>query len=156
MKNWIKTIAASAAACLLFAACGSGDQEITVDIDALAGALNTGIAYEDPLEKLDDGMVGMLYAVDGLVTGSVVYMGSGATAEEIAVFACNDANTAKNEVRPIVEEHVEDQIESFRDYVPGEVTKLEQAVIRQAGSYVVLSVSNDPDAANSILDEYLK
>ena len=156
MKNWIKTTAAAAAACFLFAACSGGGEDITVDVSALAEALNTGITYQDPLEKLDDGMVGMLYDVDGLVTESVVYMGSGATAEEIAVFACNDADTAKNEVKPIVEEHVDAQIESFRDYVPGQVTKLEQSLIRQTGSSVVLSVSNDPDGANKILDEYLK
>ena len=72
MKNWIKTTAAAAAACFLFAACSSGGEDITVDVGALAEALNTGITYQDPLEKLDDGMVGMLYDVDGLVTESVV------------------------------------------------------------------------------------
>ena len=156
MKKIWRNLAAGFAACVLLASCGEQNADIQVDINALAEALDTGITYQDPLEKLDSDMIGMLYSVDGLVEESVVYMGSGATAEEIAVFACNDADTAKNEVKPIVEEHVDAQIESFRDYVPGEVTKLEQAVIRQTGSYVVLSVSNDPDGANKILDEYLK
>lgn len=151
-----KMIAAAAAACILLASCGGSGEDLNVDINALAEELNTGITYEDPLEKLDSDMVGMLYEVDGLVTESVVYMGSGATAEEIAVFACNDADTAKNEVKPIVDAHVQSQIDSFEDYVPGEVAKLEKAVVRQAGKYVALSVSNDPDGANKILDKYLK
>ncbi len=156
MKKIWRNLAAGFAACVLLASCGEQNADIQVDINALAEALDTGITYQDPLEKLDSDMIGMLYSVDGLVEESVVYMGSGATAEEIAVFVCNDADTAKNEVQPIVEEHVQSQIDAFSSYIPEEVAKLEDAVIRQAGKYVVLSVSNDPDGANKIMDEYLK
>ncbi|MGI5893123.1 MAG: DUF4358 domain-containing protein [Candidatus Merdivicinus sp.] len=154
--KWLNFLAGTVSACLLLASCGGSEEAQNVDIEALAQELNTGINYEDPLEKLDSDMIGMLYAVDGMVTESVVYMGSGATAEEIAVFACNDTDTAKNEVKPVVEAHVQSQIDAFEDYVPGEVAKLEKAVIRQSGKYVALSVSNDPDSANKILDNYMK
>lgn len=156
MKKWIQGITAGIFACAVLASCGAEKENVQVDINALAEALDTGITYQDPLEKLDDDMVGMLYSVDGLVDASVVYMGSGATAEEIAVFDCVDADTAKNKVKPIVEDHVKSQIEAFENYVPEEVSKLNEAVVRQTGEYVVLSVSNDPDGANKILDEYLK
>lgn len=156
MKKWIQGITAGIFACAVLASCGAENENVQVDINALAEALDTGITYQDPLEKLDDDMVGMLYSVDGLVDASVVYMGSGATAEEIAVFDCVDADTAKNKVKPIVEDHVKSQIEAFENYVPEEVSKLNEAVVRQTGEYVVLSVSNDPDGANKILDEYLK
>ncbi len=156
MKKWIQGITAGIFACAVLASCGTESENVQVDINALAEALDTGITYQDPLEKLDDDMVGMLYSVDGLVDASVVYMGSGATAEEIAVFDCVDADTAKNKVKPIVEDHVKSQIEAFENYVPEEVSKLNEAVVRQTGEYVVLSVSNDPDGANKILDEYLK
>lgn len=156
MKKWIRGLAAGVFACAVLASCGEQAENVEVDINALAEALDTGITYQDPLEKLDDDMVGMLYSVDGLVDASVVYMGSGATAEEIAVFDCVDADTAKNKVKPIVEDHVKSQIEAFENYVPEEVAKLNEAVIRQVGEYVVLSVSNDVDGANKILDEYLK
>ena len=156
MKKWLQGLAAGVFACAVLASCGSQNEDIQADINALAEELNTGITYQDPLAKLDDDMVGMLYSVDGLVDASVVYMGSGATAEEIAVFDCVDAATAKDKVKPIVEEHVQSQSEAFENYVPEEVAKLNEAVVRQAGEYVVLSVSNDKDGANEIIDKYLK
>ena len=156
MKRWLQGLAAGVFAGMMLASCGSQNEDIQVDINALAEELNTGITYQDPLAKLDDDMVGMLYSVDGLVDATVVYMGSGATAEEIAVFDCVDAATAKDQVKPIVEKHVQSQIEAFENYVPEEVAKLNEAVVRQAGEYVDLSVSNDKDGANEIIDKYLK
>ena len=96
MKRWLQGLAAGVFAGMMLASCGSQNEDIQVDINALAEELNTGITYQDPLAKLDDDMVGMLYSVDGLVDATVVYMGSGATAEEIAVFDCVDAATAKD------------------------------------------------------------
>ncbi len=153
--KWKAMIAAVAAGFLLVS-CGNTNSNVEFDINSLAEELNTGITYQDPLEKLDSDMVGMLYAVDGLVEESVVYMGSGATAEEIAVFACNDADTAKEKVEPIAKEHIESQITSFENYVPEEVAKLKDAVVRRAGKYVAVSVSNDPDTAKEIMDKYMK
>lgn len=151
-----KAMVAAAAVGFLLVSCGDSGKDVEFDIHALAEELNTGITYQDPLEKLDDDMVGLLYAVDGLVEDSVVYMGSGATAEEIAVFACNDTETARDEVEPIVKEHIESQITSFENYVPEEVAKLKDAVVRQAGKYVAVSVSNDPNTAKEIMDRYMK
>ena len=98
----------------------------------------------------------MVYDVGDQVEEAVVYMGSGATAEEIAVFACKDADAAKNQVTPVVKQHIEDQITSFESYVPGEVAKLKDAVVRTVGRYVAVCVSDDSAAAEKILDKYMK
>ena len=114
----IAAFAAAALACVSLAGCGSA-KDITVDVNALAAELRDGIAYQDELESIDSAMISMVYDVGDEVEEAVVYMGSGATAEEIAVFACKDADAAKNQVTPVVKQHIEDQITSFESYVPG-------------------------------------
>ena len=105
----IAAFAAAALACVSLAGCGSA-KDITVDVNALAAELRDGIAYQDELESIDSAMISMVYDVGDEVEEAVVYMGSGATAEEIAVFACKDADAAKNQVTPVVKQHIEDQI----------------------------------------------
>ena len=125
----ITVILASVAACVMLVSCGEV-KDISMDINELAGDLKEEITYQDTLESIEPDMIKMLYDVNDLVESSVVYMGSGATAEEIAVFECKDMDTAKNEVEPIVKQHIQDQITSFESYVPAEVAKLKEAVVR--------------------------
>ena len=155
MKKIWKGLLALGCACLLLAGCGSKGPE-NVDIDAVSGELLSGITYQDPLEKIEGDIVLTLYGMEGKAEAYSVYMGSGATAEQIAVFACADASQAKDEAEPALQAYVEDQIRQFESYIPEEVAKLKDAVIRQAGKYVVLSVSDDSGKAKEILDKYLK
>ena len=151
----LTTLLASAAACVMLVSCGEA-KDISMDINALAGDLKDKITYQDTLESIEPDMIKMLYDVGDLVESSVVYMGSGATAEEIAVFECKATDTAKNEVEPIVKQHIQDQITSFESYVPAEVAKLKEAVVRTGGKYVAVCVSDDSAAAEKIMDEYFK
>lgn len=152
MKN--KLIAAVLAAVMLaVSGCGT-KKDIQIDIDALASELAAGVAFEDELSLIDDGMIPMLYDAD-VYADAVLYLGSGATAEEIAVFACEDETRAKGMLDE-ANSHIESQIISFEDYIPAEVQRLEEAIVRQAGRYVVIVVTADTDAAEKILDEHLK
>lgn len=49
---------------------------------------------------------------------SVMYAGSGSTAEEVGVFTAKDSNQAK-ETMEDVQKYLDDQADSFQDYVPG-------------------------------------
>ena len=48
---------------------------------------------------------------------SVMYAGSGSTAEEVGVFTAKDSNQAK-ETMEDVQKYLDDQADSFQDYVP--------------------------------------
>lgn len=152
MKN--KLIAAILAAVMLAVTGCGAKKDVQIDIDALASELAAGVAFEDELSLIDDGMIPMLYDAD-VYADAVLYLGSGATAEEIAVFACEDETRAKGMLDE-ANSHIESQIISFEDYIPAEVQRLEEAIVRQAGRYVVIVVTADTDAAEKILDEHLK
>ena len=124
---------------------------VEIDIDAVAASIRDGVKFDDTLEKLEGDAVGYYYDLPEGASG-IVYFGSGATAEEIAVFDGGDS-AGGDALLEMVEKHVDEQIESFRNYVPGEVARLEKAVIIQNGRYVLLCVTHDADTAKSIMNE---
>ena len=77
---------------------------------------------------------------------------SGGTAEEIAAFEANDEETAKA-VEALLNARIETQKASFKNYVPEELKRLENAFVIRKGNCIYLSVSADPDKAKSIIEE---
>ena len=55
-----------------------------------------------------------------------------------------------------LEQHVADQTASYASYLPGEVYKLENAILERYGNYVILCVAADAAAAQSVIDGYVK
>lgn len=135
---------------------GCGKKAADVNAQELADALKSGITYDDDLSSIDLDTAQMIYNFgDANITEAVFYESTGATAEEIVVLKCAgdaDAGTAEDALKARVEE----QKESFTDYVPAELEKLNAAVIYRSGNCAVLSVSNEPDKARGIIDSYFK
>lgn len=139
---------------VLIAFTGCGKKEIkNIDVKTVANSLLTEIKYEDQLSEVDYDIVYDME--DSNVTESAVYISSGATAEEIAVIKCETKEDSEK-VQTALEERVEEQKESFRDYVPKELDKLDKAVIMKIGNTIVLSISNDDVKAKEIIENASK
>lgn len=133
-------------------ACKKEDSK-EIDINTASKKLLSEISYEDELSEVDFDLV---YDMEGIeVNESVVYVSSGATAEEIAAFQCKTEDDAKK-AQEVLENRVEEQKESFQNYVPEELEKLDKAVIIKEGKSVVLSISNDDPKAKEIIGEAVK
>ena len=135
----------------LLAGCGS---KKAMNTDEVAGRLLGEITYQDSLTKTDLDTAGMFLNLSGIeVTSAAIYESSGWTAEEIVVMEC--ASTADaDKAKAMMDARVEEQKTNFVDYVPEEMEKLNAAVIVESGNFAVLSVSDEPDKAKSILAEY--
>lgn len=138
---------------MTLAACGGSKGDF--DVDALGNDLSTKITYKDSLGKMDLDTASMFLNLSDIsVVKAAIYEGSGGTAEEIVVLECvSDADASKAE--QVLKDRVSEQIESFADYVPEELTKLNAAVIKVSGKYAVLSVSDTPDEARKLIDQYM-
>lgn len=151
-------LAVSLAMLLALCACGggsgSGSQAKEIDLDALAAELMDSGAFTDILSQPADGVAARLYDFeDGDVTKYVMYTGTGATAEEI--FLAQAANgDAASALKTACEQRVENQKLAFRSYAPGEVEKLDAAVIAVSGNYVILVISADAAAVRGIVESY--
>ena len=140
-------------AAFVLGACGG--KKADFDVEALGNELNEQITYADTLMPLDLDTAGMFLNLSEInVTKAAIYEGSGGTAEEIVVLECATEDDAKK-AEEVLKTRVSEQIESFTDYVPGELTKLNAAVIKVNGKYAVLSVSDTPDEAGKIIGKYM-
>ena len=145
-------LAVLTAGVLLFAGCGG--EAKTIDAQALAKSLATEIKYDDTLKELTADEISMLVDLPEDVD-SVMYARSGSTAEEVGVFTAKDSNQAK-ETMEDVQKYLDDQADSFQDYVPEETKRIGNAVLEQKNQYVVLCVSGDSDQAKEIIEKAFK
>ncbi len=58
-----------------------------------------------------------------------------------------------SEVEQLLKKRVESQSTLYASYAPDEAAKLDSAIIKVSGSYVVLSVADDTEKASSILSD---
>lgn len=136
-------------------ACG-GSEAVAFSISNATASLLGTEAFSDTLTKCDGDKAIALYGVDSSVLAEYeVYIGTGSTAEEIAIFRVKDAKDVAT-VKAACEARVEAQKKACENYLPDEMPKLESPVLVTAGNYVVLVVSGDNTAVNSALDAYIK
>lgn len=146
-----KVLAAVLAFMMLFIA-GCSSKDVEIDINALADDLKNSVPFADTLEE----PVNTAYEINEAdLKGQKVYISTGATAEEIAVFEAVDKQAA-DRILKVVESYIEYQIEEFEDYNPAEVKKLSDPVLVKKGRYVILCVSDDNAAAKACIDKYVK
>lgn len=144
--NWLPILAAGAVLC----GCGSSEAK-AVDTGKLADSLLNNITYDEELTEVKaDEIENYIVLEDGVE--AVMYMGSGSTAESVAVFTAGDEDTARKQ-KTNVENYLADQKSAFKDYMPDEAARIEDAVVEAEGRYVVMCVSGDSDQAEEIIDQ---
>lgn len=131
--------------------CTSNNQKI-INIEQLSKDIIEKVEFDDSLNKIDSKMIIKIYNIDN-ADHCIAYIGSGATAEEFAAFEFNTQEQA-NDAYKKIQERIEQQIQDYSTYMPQEVARLKQAIIRKEGIYVIYCVSAD-QKAKEIIDNYL-
>ena len=151
------TAALLALACLAsLAACGKEESPAAWTTADAQSILDSG-AFSEELEELDCDMAWMLYRLGdaGLdrkqLTDGAVRRSAGATCEELAVLIF-DSEGAAETAKKALEDYIQSQIDSNRDYRPGEVPKLEGKWLDQRGNTLILVVADDLNAAQTAVD----
>ena len=141
--------------CLMTALCGCAGKKKELEPESFVQEVLQGAKFVDSMNRLDDPVVPLLYGVDPAdYTEAVVYRGTGATAEEIAVFTAAD-DAAAERLLSAAKARVDHQIEVFKSYGPAQAMTLENAVVGRTGNYVVVVVCSDGEGAKKITDQYL-
>ncbi len=136
-------------------ACGGGKSsgDITVDAAKLAEQLQSETVTTDTLAATPEGQIASIYFFDtAKIENAAAYTSSGATACEVAVVECSDSSYT-GEVEKLFKNRAEHQAELYKSYNAGEVSKLENAIIKSAGKYVVFCVCDDTGKASQILKD---
>lgn len=141
---------------LLFLMVSCIAEDLKINVSDLADTLYTDLIFDDQLTETNEGMIALLYEVNEEdVVEAKVYVSAGATTEEIAVFHCSSKMAAER-VTAAAESRLNKQRNSVQSYKPEELNRLEKAVLRTEGTYVILCVSSDQDGAQIIIDKALE
>lgn len=137
------------------AACGKDEpKEVTAAADDIAKELVSDTVTSDTLTKASTDYVASTYFFDmNEVEDSAAYFSSATTACEVAVIKCNNPDYVK-EVESLLKQRVDNQKTLYSTYNADEASRLDKAIIKTAGNYAVLCVSDDNDKADEILSKY--
>jgi len=146
-----KMLIAAVAVSILFSACEKPQKDI--DAEKTAADIVAAIQFEDKLELIDDDIAEAIYGFDEEnVDSSATYIGSGATAEEVTVVEFERITEAD---KLLFEKRINEQIKNYETYIPGEIEKLNNAVILYSGNIAVLCVAADSDNAKAVIENLI-
>lgn len=139
-----------------FIFCGCEEKPVTdVDFDPLAKELLESGGFSDILCPLTTDVASSLYKIDkNDIEDLSMYCSTGATAEEIALFKAKDEASALR-IKEAVDARIQYQKKAYESYLPAEVPKLEDAIVRHQGVFVIYVTSNEPERAEDIIESYM-
>ncbi len=134
----------------------NNNKTIQINIEDLASKILQSGAFEDELIKVDSEMIMKDYNFTAdEVEEFVSYQGSGATSEEIVILKVKDKSNL-NSIKDKINARIEERKEAFQSYLPKEVGKIDNNILRVEGNYVIFCVSNDSSKVNQIINDYVK
>ena len=147
------------AACMvfgIFTGCGQKAKPVEYDLDALSQQIEQSGAFSDILSPITKKIAASFYGFDDVeVAECVVLCSTGATTEESALFKCSGEEAAAK-IKASADKRVETQRTVYESYAPGEMPKLDDAIVTQSGLYVFYIVSADAAKVQSVLDNRSK
>ena len=141
--------------CTALSGCSNSGDKLALDVDECADTLREKIPFQDTLTEISEDMIAVLYQIsEGDAAKQKVYAGSGATAEEIAVFEAVDYAAVKR-IEAAVWQRVADQKAAFEDYLPAELPKLTDPFLFVKNKYVILCISDHNEKVKTELNKLL-
>ena len=132
------------------------NKTIEINVEDLATKMQQSGAFEDELVKIDSEMIMNDYNfTTDEVEEFVSYQGSGATSEEIVILKVKDKSDL-NSIKDKINARIAERKEAFQSYLPKEVGKIDNNVLRVEGNYVIFCVSNDSSKVNQAINDYIK
>lgn len=130
--------------------------ESDYDVQGIADEILNTVTFSDSLSGINRRILYSNYGLDeSYIANAAGYAGSGATAEEIAVFEAKDIAYAE-ELENMAEAYIERKKDSFRSYIPEEMPKLNRPFVFREGKVVVMCIADDYGAIEEQIREKMK
>lgn len=114
------------------------------DTKKIGDSIVKKIEFKDTLLKVSDSLIVSTYKVDSeKIASAVLYLGGGATAEEVAVFEAKSEKYAKELADNLAKERIERKKLDFENYIPAEMIKLSSPCIVRKGKVVAVCIADE-------------
>jgi len=121
----------------------------------ISGKLEEKIDFDEDLNMIDLDAAKAIYPAEDIgIKDMVILSGSGATADEIAIFKITSKN--RKDAVKMVKARIESRKSDFKTYIPKEVPKLNKPVIKWNDDMLILVITKDNKTAETVVDEILK
>ena len=114
------------------------------------------VAFSDELSLINPRVLVGNYGIDeNIIVNASGYLGSGATAEEIAVFEVKESKDTQT-VKNLIYEHIENRKHSFESYIPEEMPKLKRPFVYVNKKLLVVCVADSYKDLESKIKSFVK
>ncbi len=154
MKKVLAGLLAVSFICLLSSCAGTSPEIELPDVNTVSAGLVERLEFDDVMEKTEhsDIVVAKYGLDDGVVHEVSRYVGSGATADEVAVFECVDEKSTVA-VKEAINDRIKYLHDGYSDYGPEEVPKIDNAVVLTYGTKVVFCICKNSAEVSSVVEE---
>ncbi len=145
-----KIIAIMLASLFIFAGCGS---ETTVSFNA-EGFMNEvkALSLDDELVEIPETVATTFYDFSGIAHTYLLYAsGTRATSSEVMVVTAENASDVEA-LKTVLEERKQVLIDEYKDYIPAEAERAENAIIEVKGNSVILAITGYNDEVSAIIE----
>lgn len=151
----LKKFVTSVIALFLLAGCSSGssaEAAAAADPASDAAKIVEDLNLSDHMDQVQDRIVsGLFFFDEGVVTQSAVYIANDKSADVVGVFETTDADSC----RKAIQTYLDSAKTQMQNYFPDEVFKLDNAVVEDNGSTVILIACSDLEGAKKEADSIL-
>lgn len=144
----IRFVLTTIVAMMFMVACGGN---VEVDTTALTEKLVADVEFTEELEKMSEEDIEFYMDLEEGVS-AIMYTGSAESGEQVGALTAEDEETAMK-MKETVEALLKDQAEVLEPYEPEASKRIEKAIIKQKGNYVVFCVTDDLKTAQNIIKE---
>ena len=148
MKKLMALMLALVMVLLVCAGCGEKDKDLIIEPEAVASELVDGLNWDSEMVAYDEGDLRYYFDVadDATIAG---YCASTSTTEMVVAAQCAD-EAAAQALESSMKQYLSDLKMEADRYQPEEVARVDKAVISRNGCAVVLCVSGDDRAADTV------
>ncbi|NCB33860.1 MAG: DUF4358 domain-containing protein [Erysipelotrichia bacterium] len=152
LKKFVSSLIITA----LLAGCSSSSAAASAgsaaDVAGTASKIVSDLKLTDKMDSIESKIVqGLFFFEDGIVTSDSVYIANDKTADTVAVFATTNVDSCRESIST----YLKTQKEQMQNYYPDEVFKIDNAIVEDNGSEVIMVVCNDIETAQKEVDSLL-
>ena len=172
-----KIVAAAMLAALVFNGCGSDSSSgssssasasssakasesssqapAEIDVNAAADAIKSEVKFAGELTKAEEEFAKISLTVPDGSEGAMYLIDGAQVADAFGVYKCADDAKAAELVTGI-NGYINDTKDEMQKYNPDDVPKLDNAIVKSSGKYVVFVITSDNDKAKEVVERFFK
>ena len=141
---------------LSLSSCGSSGNGKSPDTKEIADAVLAKVKQSE-MVKLDEKKTLKFYNItsDDIESGCVYVSSSGAVADEITVFKAKDKSKI-SVIKDGISGRTKNRTDTFKDYVPAEISKINNNLVKTSGNYIIFVISSNSSEAEKVFDSYFQ